>query len=291
MADLNSKASALRKGRPVIPKVLPSVKSGATMEVVYGLWDELDQFPADASDQALAHLAQSLRILLRADNVKWIGAVRVLPGSLAKRDILKGWRLQGSYDLVPDPEEYRKLLQCMFQKNPPGPDFQIGLATHAIIANMGTFQVHRMRDGWIPFREFSRSEHYQVHYTSLGITARMWISFPLNANAESIFLLDRWGAQPHFSKHNATLAGTILRGIRGFHRRLFLDRGLFIGEKPLSPTFRRIVQKLLTGLSEKEIALSMNQGPTTTHKYVKTIYERFGVHGRAELMALWLGKS
>ena len=28
---------------------------------------------------------------------------------------------------------------------------------------------------------------------------------------------------------------------------------------------------------------------STTHKYIKAIYEKFGVNGRAALMALWLG--
>jgi DNA-binding CsgD family transcriptional regulator len=52
---------------------------------------------------------------------------------------------------------------------------------------------------------------------------------------------------------------------------------------------RRIVGKLLTGLSEKEIAASLNQSVSTTHKHITTIYARFGVNGRAALMALWLG--
>jgi DNA-binding NarL/FixJ family response regulator len=84
------------------------------------------------------------------------------------------------------------------------------------------------------------------------------------------------------------LAATILRGIRGFHRRLFMERALLIGDKPLNPVTRRVLQKLLTGISEKEIAESLGQTVPTTHKYVKTIYERFGVNARAALMSLCL---
>jgi len=260
------------------------------MAIVYRIWDELDRFPAAQQDSALNRLALQLKKVLGADNVKWLAAVRVLQGRKARKDPLQGWRLRASYSLVPDPAKYQKLVAWIYQQNAkPDPDFQIGLASQALIAAAGTFQVHRMRDGWIPFREFRKSEHFRVHYTELGITDRIWISFPLNADTESIFLIDRSRSAPSFSKREALLAGTILRGIRGFHRRLFLSHGVHIGEKPLSPVFQRIVQRMLTGMSEKEIALSMNQSVSTTHKYIRTIYQRFGVNGRAALMSLWLG--
>jgi len=252
-------------------------------------WEELDRFSASETDLALQHLAVRIKGLLSADNVRWLAAVRVLHGAEARKDSLKGWRLRARYDLVPDPEEYYRLLAWLFQRhNRINSDFAIGLATHALIAGFGKFQVHRMRDGWISYDEFSQSTHYPVHYTKLDITDRIWLSFPLNADTESVFLIDRVGERPHFSKEDAALAAAILRGIRGFHRRLFLNRGLLIGDSPLSPVACRIVQKLLTGMSEKEIAASMGQRLCTTHEYIKTIYERFGVNARPQLMALWL---
>ena len=118
----------------------------------------------------------------------------------------------------------------------------------------------------------------------------MWVSFPLNSDTESVFLIDRKEGRRNFSQKEAELATTALRGIGGFHRRIFLHHGLLIGNAPLSPVTRRIVGKLLTGLSEKEIAESMKQSRATTHQYIKTIYERFGVNGRVALMSLWLGR-
>lgn len=120
------------------------------------------------------------------------------------------------------------------------------------------------------------------------LKADIWTSFPLNADAESVFMIDRMGSAPHFSLAEVKLAATILRGIRCFHRRLFMDRALLICDKPLSPVARRVLQKLLTGMSEKEIAESLGQSASTTHKYVKTVYARFGVNARAALMSLWL---
>jgi len=284
-------ARTSKTGGISIPLSCPT-PSAREMADVYALWDELDQFPAEKSDAALCHLAQRLQQLLKAENVKWLAATRILHRAQVKKDPLLGWRLRASYDLVPDPPEYQKLVSWFYQRHgEPTSEVQIGLATHALIAGAGNFRVHRMRDGWIPYRAFRQSEHYDLHYTKLGITDRIWISFPLNADTESIFLIDRHGPTPPFSKRDAAMAGMILRGIREFHRRLFLDRGLFLGETSLSPVLRRIVQKLLTGMSEKEIAVEMEQSLSTTHKYIKTIYSRFGVNGRAALMALWLGPT
>lgn len=252
------------------------------MDLVYSLWDEMDQISAENSIEALSTMSLQLSQLLGADNVKWLGAVRVLHGTRARRDRLRGWRLRARYDLVPDSGEWFP------QNGELGEDFQIGLATEALIAGGGQFRVHRMRDGWINFRAFRKSEYFRVHYETLGISDRMWVSFPLNADAESIFLIDRKGDRPHFSARDASLAGAVLRVRRGFHQRLFLSRGLLVNNTPLSPVARRILHGLLTGMSEKEIAVSVNQRLGTTHKYIKTIYTCFAVNSRAALMALWL---
>jgi DNA-binding CsgD family transcriptional regulator len=267
----------------------PDSYSLREMDEVYRLWDDLHAFPAGNTDEALAHLATGMAKLFRADNVRWLAAVRVFKGAHARRDGLLGWRARAIYSLIPDPPSYDELIAWWFQRhNKIDPDFQIGLATHANIAGAGTFRVHQLRDGWIPFDEFSRSDHYRLHYTELGITDRVWVTFPLNDDAESLFLLDRNRA-PHFSKKDIATATTLLRGIRGFHRQLLLSKGLTIADAPLSPTARRIVSKLLTGMSEKEIAASMGQSVNTTHKYIKAIYGQFGVQSRAALMSLWLG--
>jgi DNA-binding CsgD family transcriptional regulator len=276
-----------KKSRKTTPPSRDHALSEKEMENVHGLWETLDQFPAEKTDEALVYLAKGLKKLFKADNVKWHAAVRVLP---AKKDPLSGWRMRAYHDLVPHPPSYQKLTAAIYKgRERLDPDFLIGLATLAVIAGSGKFRVHRMRDGFIPFREFRKSEHYRLHYTELGIEDRMWLSFPLNKDTESVFLIDRGASAPRFSKKEALLAGTIIRGIRRFHRQLFLSHGLLIGESPLSPVSRRIVGKLLTGQSEKEIAHSMQQNVRTTHKYITNIYEQFGVKGRAGLMALWLG--
>lgn len=261
------------------------------MKVVYDLWDSLDQLSAHG-DQPLIHLAERLRELLAADNITWLAAVRVLPKSQARKDQLRGWRLRASYCLKPSFSEHQKLPSSRYyQDKRLDEGYLVDHATLAIFKKFGcgTVQAYRLRDGWIPFAEFRQSDHFRIHYKAQGITDRIWISIPINPDAESLFLIDRHHGAPHFSKGDLILASTILRGIRGFHRRNLLNHGLLIANEPMSPASRRIIPKLLTGMSEKEIAAAVNQSVATTHKYIKAIYSQFGVNSRAAFMSLWLG--
>jgi DNA-binding CsgD family transcriptional regulator len=53
----------------------------------------------------------------------------------------------------------------------------------------------------------------------------------------------------------------------------------------LSPRLRQTLQRLLLGDSEKEIAAHLGVSRHTVHVYVKSLYRRFGVSSRGELLA------
>ena len=57
---------------------------------------------------------------------------------------------------------------------------------------------------------------------------------------------------------------------------------------PLPPRAREVLDLLLQGLSEKEIAARLGLRPSTVHDHVKRLYAHFGVGSRAELMAYFL---
>ena len=61
------------------------------------------------------------------------------------------------------------------------------------------------------------------------------------------------------------------------------------GDRPLSPQLHQTLALLLGGDSEKQIAYKMKLSPHTVHFYVKTLYRRFDVHSRSELMAKLAG--
>jgi len=57
---------------------------------------------------------------------------------------------------------------------------------------------------------------------------------------------------------------------------------------PLSPRHRSTLERLLAGMSEKQIATDVGISRHTVHTYVKEIYVRYAVNSRSELMALWI---
>lgn len=54
---------------------------------------------------------------------------------------------------------------------------------------------------------------------------------------------------------------------------------------------RRVLQLLLTGLSEKEVAVQLNISYHTVHNHVKEIYRRMGVNSRPALLAKFVEES
>ncbi|MGH8114534.1 MAG: response regulator transcription factor, partial [Rhodanobacteraceae bacterium] len=72
------------------------------------------------------------------------------------------------------------------------------------------------------------------------------------------------------------------------HREMLQMHGLLNAFRPLSPRERDVLRLLLTGISEKELARTLNLTPATTHQYVVAVLHNFGAHSRAELMAQWL---
>jgi DNA-binding CsgD family transcriptional regulator len=53
----------------------------------------------------------------------------------------------------------------------------------------------------------------------------------------------------------------------------------------LAPRYRRTLDLLLTGMSEKQIAAELELTPDSLHQYVKALYRMLHISSRAELMA------
>jgi DNA-binding CsgD family transcriptional regulator len=56
----------------------------------------------------------------------------------------------------------------------------------------------------------------------------------------------------------------------------------------LSPRLLEVLERLLEGQSEKQIAYDLAISQHTVHDYVKALYKKYGVASRAELLALVL---
>lgn len=259
--------------------------SAERLEAIHCLWDDLADFPASRTDDALLHLMQRLREWFDAGDVVWVGGARLSRGPAARRDPQSGWRGLVVRHLKADPGTLERSARATQTQ-----DTDPGLTTRALVADAGRFRIRRMHDGLVDMATFRRTAHYRAFYEEVGIVDRMFVAFPINADAESFYLLDRMSGSRRFSAADADLVGYIMRGLKWFQRELLLSHGLLLADQPLSPMERRILSLLLTARTEKEIAAELKQSPSTTHKYITGILRKFGVRGRTGLLALWLGR-
>lgn len=254
---------------------------------VHTLWDALADFPASQADEALRFLMESVARWLGADDLVWIGAARIAQGAAARRDVLRGWRgLRIRHLRLNEPIASRSRQAAAAQETPDP-----GMTTQALVAGIGRMRIHSLHDGFVDLAAFRRTSHYRMFYQEAGITDRLFVGCPINADTESFLLVDRYSRSERFSGHDMELLGYALRPLKWFQRELMLSHGLLLANAPLTPTDRRIVRLLLTERSEKEIAAELGQAPKTTHKYITEIFRKFGVSGRIGLMALWLGRQ
>jgi len=251
---------------------------------LHRLWDRLADFDATRIEEAQLFVMRELKKLLDADDIVWIGVVRMAHGEKAKRDHQLGWRGRAVVHLEWTDLKRRVVAAAMkAQERDGGVDSSIEMARRA-----GVFRTLTLRE-LHDMETFVRSEHYQTCFIPFDITDRIWCVFPVNDDCEVAYILDRYGPRPGFSEADKQRLSAALRPLKWFHRQTMLAHGVMLGDKRLTPRERSLCARLLGKQSEKEIALSLGLTLSTTRGYIKELYAKIGVQGRAGLMALWLG--
>ncbi len=251
------------------------------LAAIYQLWDELADMDAACVDQARNHLLQGLCRLADAQNASWVGAVRM--GDRPPADPLRGWRPRLIHHLHPTQligkaaQEQRRMLELG----------HVDETTVRNTAAAGRFRAYRLVDLVPP--EWFQGEYYKVFYLEFNRQDAIWAGVPVNADTEIYFGLYRDRGQPGFSCADRDAVAYALRGLLWFHRQQMLGHGLLLSASPLTRAEHAVLQGLLQGLSEKQIAANVGQSPNTTHEYVTRIFRKYAVRNRAALMALWLG--
>lgn len=253
----------------------------AVRERIHTIWDTLSDFDAAKVDEALAYLQTSLCELIHAQNADWIGVVRM--GADASGDPVDGWRPP----VIRVLHHNEKFIESLSKQRK---NIERGIVNDVVIRIVdmsGNFRACRLCDVMSP--EWFDSSGYHDYYRSCGHCDAVYAAFPVNEDAESWFGLFRAIGQPPFTAEERGTLAYALRGIKWFHRQLLLSHGLLVASTPLTSVERQVLQGLMTGLAEKEIAAAQDQSFHTTHEYVSSIFRKFGVNNRATLMALWLG--
>lgn len=272
------------------PSPVISPKLQKQIGKIYELWDELSDFGLDKTDAALEYCMKRISTLLDAQDSFWVGAVHVLKNAPRKKltDSLSGWRVRAVRPLHPQYHHTRHYKKVVKEANHS--DLELGDTNIALAAGSGRFRAYTLQSGsLVDVKPFQRTAHYDFYYRQHGIRDRIWVVSPVNADIESYFCFDRIGDRKRrFDEADLELAAFALRGIKWFHRQLMLSHGLGLCEEPLTPAEHRVIQGLLTGATEREIAEAVGHSPGTVHQYATRIYQKFGVRGRTEFTALWL---
>ena len=247
------------------------------------VWDRLMQFDAANSDNALDYLLDALCQLVNGTASIWIGALRV--NAQDPDDPLLGWRPRIVHRLDSKPTDVDFAQKRITEIESKGPD--PSLQAHVQMA--GDFRVYLLAD--IVKADWYQSAYYQEKMAQTGLIDRLYVVTPLNKDMECYITVDRVKGQPEFNRQHCHQAAALLRGLAWFQRQVALSHGLHISAAAITPTERRVLQQLLTGQSEREIAAELGLAYSTVHSYVTAIYRKFDVKGRAGLTALWLGQG
>lgn len=250
-------------------------------ERIHILWDELADMDITRVDDASHYLMIELCKLVNAQNAAWFGSVRL--SDVLPNDPVKGWRVPAVHFLYP-----KKSLDGLVKEQTKG--LYRGVADETTVANVagaGRFRANRLRDSVSD--EWFNSYYYHYYYRSVGRDDAIFVAFPVNEDAESWFGVYRNVGQPWFTVEERDILAYALRGIKWFHRQLMLGYGLLIAKSPLTPAERRVLQLLLSQVSEKEIGRSLRITANSAHQYVVSIFRKYDVNSRAALMSLWLG--
>ena len=257
--------------------------SGATIDDIYRLWDELADFPANRPDDALDHLLSRLCGIFECQNALFAVVVR-LPVP-PEGDMLNGWRPRLSHTLNPHP------LVAASVKTRVDKLMKSEADTASIIASAGNepFLARLLFETLPP--EWFEGEFYKRHFYDIGHADQLSARCAINGDVRTHLFLYRSADHPRFTPDIKAPFTLAIRGLRWFQHRYVLSHGIHAANAPLTPTERSVFLALLGSETEKQIAESMGKSQNTVHIHIKSIYHKFGVRNRAALTALWLGQG
>jgi DNA-binding CsgD family transcriptional regulator len=153
------------------------------------------------------------------------------------------------------------------------------------LVQTSTFPRVWLRSAIMPDARWHRTEHYEqmrrpcdLEHTLYAIVCPMW--------GQRLFLaLDRGRRMPNFNRAEVVLLHSFLAA--NPHRLALKpppDQSRFLGVS-LTLRQRDVLQGLLEGMSERQVAARLRLSPHTVHDYVKQLYRAVGVASRAELLS------
>ncbi|MBX3206003.1 MAG: hypothetical protein KF764_13105 [Labilithrix sp.] len=147
------------------------------------------------------------------------------------------------------------------------------------------------REEVVSARDWAMSPHVAEWSHALGLDDTVVSVEPLGPGAVASLTLVRPLRQPPYTARESELIALLQTSVAWMNRAAYDEvtkSPLELLRASLRQRYVRVLDELLIGRSEKEVAAKLYLSTRTIHKYVEHIYRVFSVSSRAELMALWI---
>ena len=146
--------------------------------------------------------------------------------------------------------------------------------------------VVRRRSQLVKDKEWRASEHYKKLREPLGLDDTLYARIAVPGKVIVLCLL-RGADQKPFTEREEQLVDLCLSQMAWPYQP---DDASDPRVAALQPRLRKVMQHLLEGDAEKQVAAKLGLSKHTVHEYVKMIYQQLGVSSRSELRSQWVGR-
>ena len=150
------------------------------------------------------------------------------------------------------------------------------------------------REEVVSDRDWAMSPHIQEWSLAIGLDDTIVSVAPLRADMFAALVITRPRGQRRYTKRESEIIALLQTSIAWMNRAAYAEltkSPLERLRRSLSERYARVLDELLAGGSEKEIAAELGLSVRTVHKYVEHVYRVFSVSSRGELMALWIDRE
>lgn len=244
------------------------------------LFTQTALFGAHECDQAMRGLVRGTAEIVGARQCSvWVARC------CGSHDSPADWQVL-SWELVATTQEHSEDVDDWVRQTP-----QISQCpfTHALLCGAGSDRSHRAID-LLPEAEWKSSLTYRLLYEPMGLTDVITVGLVLGPGHELYFAFST-GDVHGFSVEQRDIAAFLLQGPRRVWTEWARFHGYIEAERPLTRRECSVLEFLLIGKSEPDIAKQLGLTAGSTHQVVVSIYRKFSVRSRAELMSRWLNRG
>ena len=256
----------------------------STQQQLHRIWQRCAEFPAANADSAMQYFMTEMLDILDADSAVWHCAARnknfiAIPAV----DLFDEWYSADVIRVTPKPPalnplEVFKLYVKLKEKH--GPDTVASGVIQAAGSSRGA-----LRSDYLNDEEWADSWLLKEFYEPLNRIDLMYSVFTVDEDCESYILYHRDEGKSFFSESERNIGLTASMGIAHLHRQLMTLRGAKLPcSRLLSPKEKKVLNLLLSGKREKEIALELDISVSTSGKHLSSIYRKLEVSGQFELL-------